>query len=121
MKTSFPVKRAYDPAARSDGTRILVDRLWPRGVSKARARIGLWLKEAAPSSALRKWFHDDPEERWPEFASRYRKELAKNRKAIRASLAPVKGKATLVTAVKDIEHSHIPVLSRFLGSSRTRR
>ena len=68
------VKRIYEAAAPSDGYRILVDRVWPRGVSKERAKIALWLKEIAPSTGLRKWFGHDPE-RWPEFRKRYRQEL----------------------------------------------
>ena len=68
------VKRIYEAPAPSDGYRILVDRVWPRGVSKERAAIALWLKEIAPSTGLRKWFGHDPE-RWPEFQKRYRQEL----------------------------------------------
>ncbi|NHF73689.1 DUF488 family protein [Paracoccus sp. 12-3] len=69
------LKSAYDPAAPSDGTRILVDRLWPRGVSKQRADLSEWMKDIAPSTALREWFGHDPD-RWAEFRSRYRAELA---------------------------------------------
>jgi uncharacterized protein YeaO (DUF488 family) len=68
------LKRAYEPAARTDGERILVERLWPRGVSKDRAKIDLWLKDVAPSAELRKWFGHDPE-RWQQFRRRYAAEL----------------------------------------------
>lgn len=71
------IKRAYSAAVPDDGTRVLVDRLWPRGVSKANARVDVWLKEVAPSAALRKWFAHDPE-KWDEFRARYRRELADN-------------------------------------------
>ncbi|MDB5597333.1 MAG: hypothetical protein JWM36_4294 [Hyphomicrobiales bacterium] len=71
---SVHLKRAYEPAAPSDGTRILVDRLWPRGLSKAKAAIDLWMKEIAPSTELRKWFGHDPA-RWDEFRTRYAAEV----------------------------------------------
>jgi len=71
------LKRAYEPAENSDGTRVLVERLWPRGLSKADARIDLWAKDAAPSTALRKWFRHDPD-LWPEFRARYHQELRDN-------------------------------------------
>ncbi len=67
-------KRVYEPAAKDDGFRVLVDRLWPRGLTKAKARVDLWLKEVAPSTELRKWFGHEPE-KWPEFQKRYRGEL----------------------------------------------
>ncbi len=70
-------KRVYEAAARADGTRILIDRIWPRGVSKAKARIDYWAKPVAPSDALRKWYRHDPE-KWPEFRRRYFAELDAN-------------------------------------------
>jgi uncharacterized protein YeaO (DUF488 family) len=70
----FKLKRVYDTSEASDGYRVLVDRIWPRGVSKEKARIDLWMKEIAPSDRLRKWFGHDPE-RWEEFQRRYREEL----------------------------------------------
>ena len=74
------LKRAYDPPSKSDGTRILVDRLWPRGLTKAKARIDLWLKEIAPSTELRKWFHREGEGAdWKEFRRRYQAELKNHR------------------------------------------
>ena len=72
----FKLKRIYEASEASDGYRVLVDRIWPRGVSKEKARIDLWMKEIAPSDALRKWFGHDPE-RWEEFQRRYREELQK--------------------------------------------
>ena len=75
------LKRAYDPPDPADGSRILVDRLWPRGLSKARARIDFWAKELAPSTALRQWYGHDPE-KWPEFQQRYFAELAASRSGI---------------------------------------
>ena len=71
------LKRAYEPPEKTDGTRILVDRLWPRGVSKAKARLDEWFKEIAPSAELRTWFGHDPD-RWDEFRRRYRAELARH-------------------------------------------
>lgn len=109
------IKRAYDPAQRSDGFRVLVDRLWPRGVSKEKAKINLWAKDAAPSAELRTWFHADTEGRLEEFSDRYERELREGRGLSELKMA-IKGKkaVTLVTAVKDIEHSHVPVLSSHL-------
>lgn len=75
------IKRAYDPVADEDGQRILVDRLWPRGVSKERAKLDRWAKELAPSTELRKWFGHDPQ-RWTEFQKRYRAELLEHAEAL---------------------------------------
>lgn len=107
------IKRAYDPAAKTDGTRVLIDRLWPRGVTKAKAHIEVWAKELAPTSDLRKWFHGDPEKRFKEFSTKYRAEL-KPKKAEAKELLKGHSKVTLVTAVKDIDHSHVPTLASFL-------
>jgi uncharacterized protein YeaO (DUF488 family) len=109
------VKRAYEKAAKADGHRVLVDRLWPRGVSKQSAKIDSWAKEAAPSAALRTWFHADKEARFREFSKKYEAEL-KGSAALREARKELKGKArvTLVTAAKDVEHSHVPTLMRFL-------
>jgi uncharacterized protein YeaO (DUF488 family) len=71
------LKRAYEPSEATDGTRVLVDRLWPRGVSKAEADLDRWMKELAPTTELRKWFGHDPD-RWPEFCRRYSNELHQN-------------------------------------------
>lgn len=110
----FRIKRAYDPPEPDDGYRVLVDRLWPRGVAKTEARIDEWPREVTPSADLRRWFHQDPESRRAEFTERYRDELAAP--AARETLDRLRGLArdrppvTLVTAVKDPAHSHVPVL-----------
>src|SRR5436853_6859476 len=99
------IKRAYDPPAEADGVRVLVDRLWPRGASKAAARIDQWLKDLAPSGGLRKWFGHDPA-RWGEFRKRYFKELSGQAEAL-AGLRKLarSGRVTLVYAAKDEEHN----------------
>src|SRR5690242_11674701 len=95
------LKRAYEPASRTDGQRILVERLWPRGLTKARAGIDLWLKDVAPSPALRKWFGHDPA-KWKQFESRYRKELEANEEAVDALRRKAKrGTITLIYAARD--------------------
>jgi uncharacterized protein YeaO (DUF488 family) len=104
------LKRAYDPAEASDGTRILVDRLWPRGVSKERAALDQWMKEIAPSTELRKWFGHDPS-RWAEFCRRYSNELHHNGELLSQlrSLAR-KGPVTLVYSAHDEIHNDAIVL-----------
>lgn len=113
------LKRAYDPAAPSDGTRILVDRLWPRGVSKDRAALSDWMKDIAPSTALRQWFGHDSA-RWPEFQRRYRTELQDHRAEpdqIRALAA--QGRVTLVYGARDEDHNDAVVLRDvLLGEER---
>ena len=108
------LKRAYDPAVSGDGTRILIDRLWPRGVRKADAAIDLWAKDIAPSTALRKWFGHDPA-RWPEFRRRYSEEIHRNRDRLRElrSLAQ-RGRITLVFAAHDEAHNDAVVLRAIL-------
>lgn len=116
----FGVRRVYDPPAPSDGTRLLVDRLWPRGISKERADVDEWLKDIAPSKDLRSWYHEDRAKRYAAFAERYAAELAE---PARADLVDHvrelarKGPVTLVTSVKDVEHSHVPVLVDHLKGS----
>lgn len=109
------IKRAYDSAADSDGKRILVDRLWPRGVKKEDAKIDLWLKEVAPSTELRKWFnHQD--ERWPEFKQRYRVELKDNPAFVELKeLAAKEDKLTLIFSTKDSEKNSAAVLQQLLS------
>lgn len=110
------LKRIYEPASSSDGYRILVDRVWPRGFSKERAKIALWLKEIAPSTALRKWFGHDPE-RWPEFQKRYRKELRAHSDladAIRR-LEKEHRVITLLFGARDEERNQAVVLRDFLA------
>src|SRR5690554_3602055 len=93
------LKRAYEQAADSDGMRILVDRLWPRGIKKENAKIDLWLKEVAPSTELRKWFnHQD--ERWAEFQRRYLKELKNNPALVELQALAAAGKVTLIFLLK---------------------
>jgi uncharacterized protein YeaO (DUF488 family) len=110
----FEIKRAYEDATRSDGTRVLVDRVWPRGVSKAKAKIDHWLKEIAPSTALRKWFGHDPA-RWVEFKRRYFAELNAQGEALDELRKLAHGKTvTLVFGAKDTEHSQGTALKEYL-------
>ncbi len=98
-----------------DGTRILVDRLWPRGLTKAKAALDLWLKEIAPSTELRKWFGHDPN-KWTEFKNRYRAELKKNDEPLTLLKNEMeKGAVTLVYGAKDEEHNEAVVLQEFLN------
>jgi uncharacterized protein YeaO (DUF488 family) len=108
---SVAIKRAYDLPSSDDGTRILVDRLWPRGLSRAKAMLDGWNKDVAPSTALRQWFDHRPE-RFAEFAKRYRTEL-KNNPAV-AELRATKGKLTLVYAARDPAINHAVVLAKIL-------
>jgi uncharacterized protein YeaO (DUF488 family) len=111
------LKRAYDAPEASDGTRVLVDRLWPRGLSKARARIDLWLKEVAPSTELRVWYGHVPE-RFEEFRRRYLRELegAAAREALdRLRDLARRGTVTLIVAARDSAHSEGAVLCELLG------
>ncbi len=112
----FAVKRIYEPPAADAGKRVLVDRLWPRGVSKDEAELDLWLKAVAPSPALRKWFGHDPAN-WDEFTHRYRAELSGNTEAV-DQLRHMHGKVTLLYAAHDEQHNHALVLLDFLQSSR---
>ena len=108
------VKRIYRAARISDGRRILVDRLWPRGMAKERARLFDWCKDIAPSEALRHWFHADPG-RWEDFATRYEAELA-DRDALVRTLAghAREGVVTLLYAARDEEHNNAVVLRGYL-------
>lgn len=109
------VRRVYDPPEEDDGTRVLVDRLWPRGVSKEHAAVDVWAKDVTPSKELRTWYHEDRSaDRYDDFVDRYRTELGDpaHAEAVEALLALVRegGPVTLVTAVKDVPASHVPVL-----------
>ncbi|MFH8514897.1 DUF488 domain-containing protein [Streptomyces gelaticus] len=110
------VRRVYEPKEDGDGTRVLVDRLWPRGKSKERAAIDKWLKDITPSNELRDWYHENRTggTRYDEFVERYRTELADpvHTAAVRELVELVRagGPVTLVTAVKDVPHSHVPVI-----------
>jgi uncharacterized protein YeaO (DUF488 family) len=114
--SSIVIKRIYEPVESTDGVRILVDRLWPRGMKKENAHIDEWLKEAAPSAILRKWFNHEPE-KWQEFSTRYLAELKQNT-AIDGLLNIVKGneKVTLLYGAHDKEHNQALVLQQFLNS-----
>ena len=108
------LKRIYDPKADGDGTRVLVDRLWPRGLSKHDAAIDLWLKSIAPSTDLRHWFNHQPE-RWMEFSQRYRKELAENKEGVaQLEKLATAGPVTLLYAARDTEHNQALVLMSYL-------
>jgi uncharacterized protein YeaO (DUF488 family) len=110
----FLAKRIYDKRSADDGLRLLVDRLWPRGVSKKVAHIDLWPKELTPSNELRKWFHEHLDQ-YDEFASRYRLELHERLDEIIGLFATIDAqRLTLVTSTKDLEHGHVAVLMDFL-------
>jgi uncharacterized protein YeaO (DUF488 family) len=118
MEMIFVLKRVYEPCAPEDGKRFLVDRLWPRGISKDAARIDLWLKEIAPSTELRKTFCHDPL-KWQEFRSRYLEELAENEAAVKILLDHgSRGTVTLVYGAKDPEFNHANVLKEYLDSRK---
>jgi uncharacterized protein YeaO (DUF488 family) len=108
------LKRAYEPAAADDGTRILVDRLWPRGISKERAVIDQWMKDISPSTELRKWFGHNPA-RWKEFRRRYAAEVHRNATLFDQlrSLAR-RGPITLVYSARDDKHNDVVVLRDLL-------
>ncbi len=108
-------KRIYEASEPGDGYRVLVDRLWPRGVSKEKAKLDLWLKDIAPSSELREWFGHDPK-KWPGFQKRYRKELENNGPAVARlrQLAKTKKAVTLLYAAKDTARNEALVLKDFL-------
>lgn len=108
-------KRVYEPSDPSDGVRVLVDRLWPRGLKKADAKIDLWLSEIAPSPELRRWFGHRPD-RWEVFRDRYRAELAHNPAATKLREAG-KRRLTLLYAAKDETHNHARVLLDYLRPS----
>ncbi len=113
-KRTIHLKRAYDPPAPADGRRILVERLWPRGVTKEAAQLDAWVKEISPSPELRKWYAHDPE-KWPEFQRRYRAELESNRSGIEElRQAMGTGAVTFVFAAKDPERNSATVLRDFL-------
>jgi uncharacterized protein YeaO (DUF488 family) len=114
---TIQIKRIYEPAAEGDGLRILVDRLWPRGIKKETARIDRWLKDIAPSTELRKWFHQDTSQ-WDEFRAKYLLELKQN-KAVKDLQDIIKNNktVTLLFAVRDEQQNHALVLKQFLTGS----
>jgi uncharacterized protein YeaO (DUF488 family) len=108
------IKRAYEEPDREDGERILVDRLWPRGLTKEKARVDLWLKDVAPSTELRKWFAHDPA-KWAEFRSRYLEELKGNKEQLSLlRQEAAKGTVTLIYGAKDQEHNEAVILQKLL-------
>lgn len=115
------LKRAYEPPAPTDGYRVLVDRLWPRGVRKEEAAIDEWMKEIAPSTALRQWFAHDPA-KWPEFQRRFKEELRERDDMLRrlTSMAS-RGRVTLVFGARDEEHNDAVVLASVLRARMRRR
>jgi uncharacterized protein YeaO (DUF488 family) len=120
--THLRLKRAYEPALPEDGVRVLVDRLWPRGLSRDKACIDLWLKEAAPSAALRRWFGHQSA-RWAEFKRRYRQELDQNPAAMARlkRIADENGCVTLLFAARDVDHNNAIVLREVLGEDAAHR
>jgi uncharacterized protein YeaO (DUF488 family) len=115
---SFRIKRVYEPPAAADGTRVLVDRLWPRGLRKEAAALDDWEKDIAPSPALRTWFGHRPE-RFAEFSRRYRAELAERPEAAaRLRSLARKGPVTLLYGAHDEEHNHARVLADWLADHK---
>jgi len=112
--SSIAIKRAYDKPSPQDGVRILIDRLWPRGLSKAKLKIAAWPRELAPSTDLRKWYCHAPA-RFAEFRRRYRAEIADQANELDALRAMVKGRiATLITATREVDLSHAAVMREML-------
>ena len=111
------LKRIYDSANEDDGYRVLIDRLWPRGLSKGNAKIDLWMKDIAPSTELRKWFHHDPD-KWEEFQELYKEELSNNKDLLDQLLKLEKynNKLTLLYSAKDRKRNQAVVLLQLLSS-----
>ena len=119
--SSIAIKRAYDGPMPQDGVRILIDRLWPRGVSKTKLKLDAWPRELAPSTELRKWYGHDPA-RFAEFRRRYKAELAERPEQLSALRAMVKGRAaTLLTATRELDLSHAEVMRSILQRKGTAR
>ena len=114
---SIKLKRVYEKPDKTDGLRILVDRLWPRGLTKAKATLDLWLKKIAPSTELRKWFGHDPK-KWTEFRRRYRAELKSHPEELKMIRSKAKeGTVTLLYGARDQEHNEAIVLQQLLDRS----
>jgi Uncharacterized conserved protein len=111
----FKLKRVYEPKDPGDGLRVLVDRLWPRGLSKEKAKLDFWDKNIAPSAELRRWFNHEVD-KWAEFQKRYRAELDGNREEVQAFFKQIKGHptVTLLFAAHDPEHNQAVVLRDYL-------
>jgi len=115
MKMNIQIKRVYEKPVKEDGQRILVDRLWPRGLTREKASIDFWLKEIAPSTELRKWFAHDPG-KWKVFQNRYHLELEDNKDQVSLLKEQLKkGKVTLVYGAKDEEHNEALVLKEWIN------
>ena len=115
------IKRAYDPPERGDGRRLLVERLWPRGVKKESLDVEGWLKDVAPSAELRRWFNHDPK-KWDKFRQRYFRELEKHPGAWEPLLARARhGRVTLVFSASDTQYNNAIALKQFLESKANRR
>jgi len=118
---AFRLKRVYDPAEREDGLRVLVDRLWPRGMRKEEARVDIWMKDIAPSPALRQWFGHRPE-RFEEFGRRYQEELqwdTDHRECVKELMKHLeKGTVTLLYAARDEIHNHAVILKQYLDDAQ---
>ncbi len=113
---SIATRRVYEPPSEDDGYRVLVDRIWPRGLTKAEARLDEWLREVAPSNELRRWFGHDPQ-RWDEFRRRYREELDRpERRELLARLREraTAGRLTLLYSARDVEHNQAVALAEVL-------
>jgi uncharacterized protein YeaO (DUF488 family) len=114
MKPTIKLKRVYEEPEKSDGIRILVDRLWPRGMTKEKAALDLWLKDIAPSNELRKWFAHDPA-KWTGFRERYRKELSGNPEPVAILAGELKkGTVTLLYGARDQQHNEAQVLKEWI-------
>jgi uncharacterized protein YeaO (DUF488 family) len=117
MNNTIQIKRVYDKYSKSDGFRILVDRLWPRGLTKEAAHVDLWMKEIAPSNKLRKWYHQDMEE-WPQFRKKYLAELKISTALAEFTTECAKHKkVTFLYGSKDEEHNHAQILVDVLKNS----
>lgn len=116
--TVFKIKRVYEKESKEDGFRVLVDRLWPRGIKKENLPYDLWEKDLTPSSELRQWYHEDLQGHWKDFAKRYRKELEKS-DAVEDFLKKIKAQktVTLLYAAKDETQNHAMILRDFLESA----
>ena len=117
---SIAIKRVYDPPQASDGFRILVDRLWPRGLTKEKAALDLWAKDIAPSTELREEFNHKPE-KFTEFKKRYRLELSKNPALAAFRQELQRPKVTLLFGARDAKVNHAVVLAEYLGNAKTKK
>jgi uncharacterized protein YeaO (DUF488 family) len=116
VTAALHIKRVYEPPAKDDGTRILVDRIWPRGLSKQRAAVDEWIKEIAPTTALRSWFGHDPQ-RWPEFRDRYFKELRSNTELVARLVSLIADEpATLLFAAHETQRNNAVALAEYIKS-----